>query len=74
MLRRKDALQTLEDEKAADTVSSCSILTALQLINFIRSRKTFCGNHLQKLRNHAITICLYVLFNQNVRMSKGTFF
>jgi hypothetical protein len=43
MLRRQDALQTIEYEKNADTVSSCSVLTAIQLINFIRSHKTFCG-------------------------------
>lgn len=31
-------------------------------------------HHLQKLRNHAITICIYVLSKQNIRMGKGTFF
>jgi hypothetical protein len=41
MLRRKDALRTLEEEKNADTVSSFSVLTALQMINFIRFHKTF---------------------------------
>jgi len=57
MLRRKDALRTLEEEKNAYTVSPCSVLNALQLINFVRFRKTFYGT---SYKNGETTQSLYV--------------